>query len=461
MAADGAGGGGGAAGWRGPWQEGGVGVVEWLGEQGPNHCGYCGARGSRSAGSLVAHRLSAHQYQALLERGWRRSGSYVYKPDMARTCCPQYTIRQEATAFRPSKGQRRDLRRFAAEVNGEGAAGGGAPGGAPGAPAAPAAPAAAGAAGAGADPVLNACRGLLAAAARSLGEQGVLAPGQVSAAVGGRVSRPSGALARRLAGAGVVASSPVAFALAGMGRAPPAEAPAEGGGGTPNRKRPRGGGLTDEAAALAAALAAAAEAELGRDGCPGAGVVSGVTAGEGFVNFVAGPAAATGPGGEAPPPRAAAGGAAGGGRPPRPGGPGGAAGPAGPSMVGVRDGRLVVGPGTADGWQSVFDAPVPGTAPGAPPAFEVRVAPSAFVDEEFDLYRRYQAAVHGDDPDDLSPGSYRRFLVDTPLPPPGPAAGGGDGAPRCGYGSFHMQYRLHGKLVAVGVVDVLPRCLSR
>jgi hypothetical protein len=29
--------------------------------------------------------------------------------------------------------------------------------------------------------------------------------------------------------------------------------------------------------------------------------------------------------------------------------------------------------------------------------------------------------------------------------------------PSCGYGSFHQQYWLDGQLVAVGVVDVLPR----
>ena len=63
-------------------------------------CGYCstvpGARSvaktSKSYGAW-AHALSCDLYKDLLDRGWRRSGCYLYKPDMSRTCCPQYTIR--------------------------------------------------------------------------------------------------------------------------------------------------------------------------------------------------------------------------------------------------------------------------------------------------------------------------------------------------------------------------------
>lgn len=41
----------------------------------------------------------------LLDRGWRRSGCFLYKPDMERTCCPSYTIRLKASDFIPSKEQ--------------------------------------------------------------------------------------------------------------------------------------------------------------------------------------------------------------------------------------------------------------------------------------------------------------------------------------------------------------------
>ncbi|XP_047954755.1 LOW QUALITY PROTEIN: arginyl-tRNA--protein transferase 1-like [Salvia hispanica] len=69
-------------------------------------CGYCksGARTSVSHG-LWAHSLTVDDYQALLDRGWRRSGCFLYKPDMEKTCCPSYTIRLKAADFVPSKEQ--------------------------------------------------------------------------------------------------------------------------------------------------------------------------------------------------------------------------------------------------------------------------------------------------------------------------------------------------------------------
>ena len=32
-------------------------------------------------------------YQGMIDRGWRRSGLFCYKPDLKRSCCPQYTIK--------------------------------------------------------------------------------------------------------------------------------------------------------------------------------------------------------------------------------------------------------------------------------------------------------------------------------------------------------------------------------
>lgn len=37
--------------------------------------------------------LSPEHYQELMDRGWRRSGTLLYLPDVSRSCCPHYTIR--------------------------------------------------------------------------------------------------------------------------------------------------------------------------------------------------------------------------------------------------------------------------------------------------------------------------------------------------------------------------------
>ncbi|CAG0886473.1 unnamed protein product [Cyprideis torosa] len=61
---------------------------------------------------MWAYVLTVHDYQDLVDRGWRRSGSYCYKPDMPHMCCPSYTIRCEVSSFRPSKSQRKVLKRL-------------------------------------------------------------------------------------------------------------------------------------------------------------------------------------------------------------------------------------------------------------------------------------------------------------------------------------------------------------
>jgi arginine-tRNA-protein transferase len=56
--------------------------------------------------------ITTTTYQRLLNRGWRRSGSLLYKPDQRASCCPHYTIRLDSSSFRPCKDQRQTLNRF-------------------------------------------------------------------------------------------------------------------------------------------------------------------------------------------------------------------------------------------------------------------------------------------------------------------------------------------------------------
>jgi len=76
--------------------------------------------------------------------------------------------------------------------------------------------------------------------------------------------------------------------------------------------------------------------------------------------------------------------------------------------------------------------------------------------EKFQLYKKYQVAVHRDEPSSVTESGFANFLVDSPLlPSSGPA--GVDLPVR---GTHHMLHRIDGQLVAVGVVDLLPSGLS-
>jgi hypothetical protein len=104
--------------------------------------------------------------------------------------------------------------------------------------------------------------------------------------------------------------------------------------------------------------------------------------------------------------------------------------------------------------------------PGGRWPFRMMMEPSSFRKDEYELWQRYQQEVHKDPPFKTSRSSYQRFLVDHPFPMHKQAvpmaveeAMVADGeAPRCGYGAFHVQFWIGDHLVAVSVIDVLPRC---
>ncbi|CCJ30121.1 unnamed protein product [Pneumocystis jirovecii] len=82
--------------------------------------------------------------------------------------------------------------------------------------------------------------------------------------------------------------------------------------------------------------------------------------------------------------------------------------------------------------------------------FKVTFESAAYTDEKYALYVSYQTSVHKETLNNLKKENFIRFLCDTPL----------TYEPETGYGSFHQCYRLDGKLVAMGVIDVLPSGIS-
>lgn len=105
------------------------------------------------------------------------------------------------------------------------------------------------------------------------------------------------------------------------------------------------------------------------------------------------------------------------------------------------------------------------------PKFRTRFEPAKFSQEKFALYKKYQVAVHNDDPDEVSQGQFKSFLCDTPFD----AEVEGDdeqweflnnwkglyGTRKCRrLGPTHECYYLDDKLIAISVLDFLPCGLS-
>mmetsp|Transcript_20855 Transcript_20855/g.67523 ORF Transcript_20855/g.67523 Transcript_20855/m.67523 type:complete len:609 (+) Transcript_20855:755-2581(+) len=423
--------------------------IEDVGEY-ASSCGYCrcGSDGSSVSHGMWGHRITVRDYQELIDRGWRRSGCWLYKPRMDRTCCPQYTIRLKAKAFELTKEHRKVLGRVQRFASGElvlrGEQGQGHE------QEKRAAPEAAGPSGRAT--TADGVSVVASALARALGDalEDCMASGLLprdAAYPSPRVAPPS-AKALKAAPADLT----TAFALGAAAAA---------------RKA-----LQDAQEPQAAAVAELLLARLALP--PG---VRSATHRAGHINFSCADGGAGPSSSAASPPSVAGGGGGGGGRKKRP--------------KASSDGDATRAEAAAVA--SMISASAPAPPPGShshPPAsstvfgtgddagIEVITAANSFVEEEFELWKRYQAKVHGETPEDLTRESFQRFLVDTPLvaepleseagPHRGeeenghssPSSSSAAGPLSAGFGSFHQQYRVRGKLVAVGVVDVLPRGLS-
>ncbi|KAH7343727.1 arginine-tRNA-protein transferase [Rhizoctonia solani] len=92
-------------------------IVEIYGSQ-LSSCGYCtkkdGSVRPRTSHtvSMSPLQMSCSVYKRLLDRGWRRSGDYLYKPNLKESCCPQYTIKLDALNLKLSKSQRKVLNKW-------------------------------------------------------------------------------------------------------------------------------------------------------------------------------------------------------------------------------------------------------------------------------------------------------------------------------------------------------------
>lgn len=82
--------------------------------------------------------------------------------------------------------------------------------------------------------------------------------------------------------------------------------------------------------------------------------------------------------------------------------------------------------------------------------------PAAFTTEKYQLFKNYQQNVHKEGPDEISQTGFKRFLCQSPLKRTSRTVNGKEQL----LGSYHQCYWLDGRLIAMGVLDLLPHCVS-
>ncbi|XP_039448621.1 arginyl-tRNA--protein transferase 1 isoform X2 [Culex pipiens pallens] len=328
-------------------------IVDFYGKQANYSCGYCKQPKSCQSHGMWAHSLTVQDYQDLIDRGWRRSGSYCYKPEMDTTCCPSYTIKCDALGFRLNKSHKKIIKR----VN-------------------------------------------------KFLRDGLKGEGDVET---GRLNEGEGGGSGGDLEMGEVARNP--------------------------RKELAVGKLN--------LVGKVAEGEVATEGL---GVKESVVKAVGSDSNLSAKSQPTSQG--SPPKKAKL------------------------LRIERKRERLIQKGLSAEEIASSMKAAkgknveksledfldeAPKEGEEAAHRLKVKLVPSSegASSVEYNLYRAYQTAVHQDPPDKLKMDRYKRFLVMSPL-----KMLPGQSAPSCGLGSYHQQYWLDDRLIAVGVIDLLPSCVS-
>ncbi|XP_024989523.1 arginyl-tRNA--protein transferase 2-like isoform X2 [Cynara cardunculus var. scolymus] len=365
--------------------------------RGRRSCGYCKSSSYTSiTHDLRAHSLTVYDYQGFLDKGWRRAGCLLYKPEMEKTCCPSYTIRLKASDFVPSKEQVRVAKRMQRFIDG----------------------------------TLNVKKpcelveifsstgpcNLSNSECRSSVHRNFLADNGVQKNILEQVTRRlsdqiDSVVHTCIKQEDLLYSSNISFQIAAALRRANKDADLSKSTDNctekSNRCRdPNPKFIADELSSHLSNLV------------PAFGFS--IKACNGHINFYSTEIQAQ------------------------------------PDVV-VGKASISKDSSTGNGNKSC-SLDFAGKFQAKGPNLEIRMKKSSFDPEEYALYKRYQIQVHNDAPNHVTESSYKRFLVDSPLvfvPSSRDST-----SPPCGFGSFHQQYLINGKLVAVGVIDILPRCLS-
>ncbi|XP_060698040.1 arginyl-tRNA--protein transferase 1 isoform X6 [Hemiscyllium ocellatum] len=361
-------------------------IVEYKGLKSGYHCGYCNSDNGKVSTGMWAHAMSVQDYEDLIDRGWRRSGMYVYKPTMNRTCCPQYTIRCHALDFKLSKSSKKVLKKMARFLSkGEVAKG------------------------TDVEPMDSHSEDA------GIDHQAVPCNSEVNI----DIEKPLKIVSlEELPESAEIQENPQPDAASEKGEPGQKHASSEtnvstgslkctpkpGRGADPNKPPCRKAKVIRREMKLTKLLQKQQQKEMAD------------------ISQHQEPSSSN------------------------------------PHLHPLQHHAT-----QANKPKSLEEFISESLTPDAAHKLEVRLVRSsppnsqfkATFQESYQIYKRYQMTIHKDPPDKATEYQYTRFLCDSPLQAENPADG-----PPSGYGSFHQQYLLDGKIIAVGVIDILPHCIS-
>ena len=84
-----------------------------------SECGYCKSKNSSYSFGTVIDSYPVEIYEKMMLDGWRRCGNYVYIPNQEKSCCKLYTCRLNVEEFKINKEQIKVMKRFKKYLSGE------------------------------------------------------------------------------------------------------------------------------------------------------------------------------------------------------------------------------------------------------------------------------------------------------------------------------------------------------
>ena len=96
-----------------------INIVRFNNDTKGHKCGYCkNPEGSHSFGTSIDN-YPVQIYEKMMKDGWRRCGDYVYIPNIEKSCCKLYTCRLNVEDFKINKEQKKIMKRFRKYLSGE------------------------------------------------------------------------------------------------------------------------------------------------------------------------------------------------------------------------------------------------------------------------------------------------------------------------------------------------------